>query len=430
MNNADQLARFEFASIQTSESLKALVHAIRDGVSEAELEHCFHGRGLPLSCHPMISVGDKARRGLSSPSSRRARRGDPFTAAYGVQGALTCRAGMIAAGPEDLDDELRSFYPAFVRNYFATVAAWYQHVAVGAVAGDVVTAVNAVRDERLFRLAVNPGHSIHLDEWVSSPFQQGSQVRLRSGMALQMDIIPISQGPFCCSNAEDGVFLADDALRERLQTQYPSAWGRITARAAFMREALGIRLDESVLPVSNLAGWLPPVRPGARPGVPRVREQRGRDAIISIMWTKMMGGPRKKAPKTIAVIDPDRCFGAFACSICQAACPVAGCIVEEPDRDGRMVCAVRADLCIGCGLCVTLGNPTAPQQREFGCPADYDAINMMPFEEVVKAIRSRRGRSTSRLSTGFRPRFRPFGPLASQRLHVPRRQRMVETRLR
>ena len=102
----------------------------------------------------------------------------------------------------------------------------------------------------------------------------------------------------------------------------------------------------------------------------------------------MMCGPRKKAPKTIAVIDPDRCFGAFACSICQAACPVAGCIVEEPDRDGRMVCAVRADLCIGCGLCVTLGNPTAPQQREFGCPPDYDAINMMPFEEVVKTLTS------------------------------------------
>ena len=45
----------------------------------------------------------------------------------------------------------------------------------------------------------------------------------------------------------------------------------------------------------------------------------------------MMSGPRKKAPKTIAVIDPDRCFGAFACSICQAACPVAGCIVEAID---------------------------------------------------------------------------------------------------
>jgi hypothetical protein len=67
---------------------------------------------------------------------------------------------------------------------------------------------------------------------------------------------------------------------------------------------------------------------------------------------------------------------------------VAGCIVEEPDRDGRMVCAVRADLCIGCGLCVTLGNPTAPQQREFGCPPDYDAINMVPWEELLKSFES------------------------------------------
>lgn len=106
------------------------------------------------------------------------------------------------------------------------------------------------------------------------------------------------------------------------------------------------------------------------------------------MWTKQMGGPRKKSPKTIAVIDPDACFGAFACSICQAACPVAGCIVEVPDVNGRMVCAVRADLCIGCGLCVSMGNPTAPQQREFGCPVDYDAINMVPFEEAVAAIKA------------------------------------------
>ena len=113
----------------------------------------------------------------------------------------------------------------------------------------------------------------------------------------------------------------------------------------------------------------------------------------------MMTGPRKKAPKTIAVIDPDRCFGAFACSICQAACPVAGCIVEEKDRDGRMVCAVRADLCIGCGLCVTLGNPTAPQVREFGCPPDYDAINMMPFEHGREGARGvgQRGNARRRL---------------------------------
>ena len=79
-------------------------------------------------------------------------------------------------------------------------------------------------------------------------------------------------------------------------------------------------------------------------------------------------------------------MGAFACSICQAACPVDDCIVEESDEFGRIVCAVRIDKCIGCGLCVTLGNATAPQPRDFGCPPDYDAIDMLGWDEVVTAV--------------------------------------------
>ena len=104
-----------------------------------------------------------------------------------------------------------------------------------------------------------------------------------------------------------------------------------------------------------------------------------------------MNKPRKRPPKRIAVIDPERCFGAYACSICQAACPVEDCIVEEPDVYGRMVCAVRIDKCIGCGLCVTLGNSTAPQPRDFGCPPDYDAIDMHDYTDVVDVLEAESG---------------------------------------
>ena len=104
------------------------------------------------------------------------------------------------------------------------------------------------------------------------------------------------------------------------------------------------------------------------------------------MWTKLQNTARKRNPRKIAVIDPERCFGAFACSICQAACPVEECIVEEPDIYGRMGCAVRIDKCIGCGLCVTVGNETAPGKRDFGCPPDYDAIDMSAFDDVVQAV--------------------------------------------
>jgi hypothetical protein len=257
-NSASQLARFEYAAIRTSEGVRAAVEHLRPGVEEQELERHFRSAGLTLSCHPMVSFGDKAKRGLSSPSSRTARLGDTFTLAFGLKGALNARAGVVARDAHDLPAGLQQFYPAFAANYFDVVSTWYEHVKVGACAGDVFAAVEAKRDSKLYRFAVNPGHYLHLDEWVHSPFTSGSRTTLRSGAALQMDIIPVSVGPFCYINGEDGIALADAALRTEIASKYPAMWSRIQLRRAFSTDVLGIRLDESVLPFSNTPGWLPP----------------------------------------------------------------------------------------------------------------------------------------------------------------------------
>ena len=57
---------------------------------------------------------------------------------------------------------------------------------------------------------------------------------------------------------------------------------------------------------------------------------------------------------------------------------------HEPGVKPRAV--LNLHRCIGCGLCVTLGNTTAPQPRDFGCPPDYDAINMHDWDEVVDVL--------------------------------------------
>jgi len=257
-NSASQLARFECAAALTSEGVRSALEHVRPGVEEREVERHFHPAGLTLSCHSMVSFGDKAKRGLSSPSSTVARLGDTFTMAFGLKGALNARAGIVGHGPEDLSPELRQFYPAFAANYFDVVSTWYEHVKVGACAGDVFDAVEAKRDSALYRFAVNPGHYLHLDEWVHSPFTRGSRTILRSGAALQMDIIPISVGPFCYINGEDGIALANEGLRSEIASTFPAMWSRIQLRRAFMTKVLGIRLDESVLPFSNTPGWIPP----------------------------------------------------------------------------------------------------------------------------------------------------------------------------
>jgi hypothetical protein len=206
----------------------------------------------------MVGFGEKVRRGLASASSNRARPGDAFTVAFGVNGALNCRAGAVARDPAELDGELREFFPRYASNYFDVVCAWYEAVRVDASAGNVFAAAEGARDPSLYDFAVSPGHYIHLDEWVHSPFSAGSTIRLCSGMVLQMDIIPVSNGPFCYINAEDGIVLADRDLRAELAARYPALWRRIQQRQDFMRDELGIRLDDSVLPLSNMPGWLPP----------------------------------------------------------------------------------------------------------------------------------------------------------------------------
>lgn len=258
VNEIEQIARFEYAAWWTSESIAAAVAKLAPGVEEHELERCYHGGGLPRCCHPMVGFGDKVRRGLASPSNRRAELGDAFTLAYGIWGALTCRAGVIAEGPDDLPGELANFFPRLVANYFDVVATWYSALRIDRPAGEVYAAVEAARDDTLYTPAVNPGHLIHQDEWVHSPFIDGGSTPLRSGVALQMDIIPVSKGPFCYVNAEDGVVLADGPLRDALRERYPGLWRRVTARRDFMVNTVGIELHDSVLPMGNTSGWLPP----------------------------------------------------------------------------------------------------------------------------------------------------------------------------
>ena len=254
----EQIAQFEFAAGITSAGVMTLLQHLEPGVREQELEKHLDASGLTLSCHRMIGFGEKARRGLASAGASRARIGDAYTTAFGVTGALTSRAGVVARGPEDLSPELQEFYPRFAANYFAVTAAWYEALAVNAPAGNVYRAALAARDSQLFEFALNPGHYLHLDEWVHSPFAPESAVVLDSGMVLQMDIIPVSRGPFAYTNAEDGVVLADTGLQTELAASFPECWRRLVARRDWMHRTLGISLHDTVFPLADTTGWFAP----------------------------------------------------------------------------------------------------------------------------------------------------------------------------
>ena len=258
INDVDQLAILEWAATRTSNGVRRLLTGLRPGVTEREAVGLLEWDGTPLSCHLMLTAGPRASLGLLSPGDRPIERGDRFTVAFGIWGALNCRAGFVVEDAAGLPDGIGDYVERLVGPYFGAVAEWYETIRIGLPGG----ALQAIIDRRLgdpfFGIFLNPGHQIGLDEWVNSPIWAGSTIPLRSGMAFQVDIIPATGGPYFTTNIEDGIALADADLRAAFAEAYPGAWERIQARRTFMADVLGIRLHPEVLPFSNLPAYLPP----------------------------------------------------------------------------------------------------------------------------------------------------------------------------
>jgi Xaa-Pro aminopeptidase len=257
-NEVEQLAYYEWAACQTSQGVRNLIFGLRPGLTELEAVRLLEWNGTPLSCHLMLTAGPRARFGLLSPSDRTVARGDPFTTAFGIWGALNCRAGFVAAGATELPAAIGDYVERLVAPYFDAVAEWYRALRIGASGGALHDIIRRRLGDPFFGIHLNPGHQLHLDEWVNSPVGPGSTVELRSGMALQVDIIPATGTEYFTTNIEDGIGIADEPLRQAFAARYPAAWQRIGSRRRFMADALGIELHPDVLPFSNIPAWLPP----------------------------------------------------------------------------------------------------------------------------------------------------------------------------
>jgi hypothetical protein len=214
--------------------------------------------GLPLCYHPVLLSGERTALGLASPSGRVLREGDPVFAALGYWGCNNARAGFLVESSDGLPGAIRDYVERLVTPYFQAIVEWYEHVGIGVTGSELFEIIDRHLGDPFFGVTLNPGHLIHLDEWVSSPVYRGSGLRLRSGMALQVDVIPATNTPYHTANIEDGIALLDEPSRRELEQKYPEAWGRIQRRRAFMRDALGIRLKPEVLPLSNIPAYLPP----------------------------------------------------------------------------------------------------------------------------------------------------------------------------
>ncbi len=128
---------------------------------------------------------------------------------------------------------------------------------VGVTGSAVYESVREYMEEPFFNVALNAGHLIRDEEWINAPFSPGSEDVLVSGTMIQCDIIVPATPPYPGAHTEDGLVVADESLRQQLQSKYPEVWARIQRRRNMMRD-LGYELHEDVLPLCEMQGQVTP----------------------------------------------------------------------------------------------------------------------------------------------------------------------------
>lgn len=244
----EDIAWFEWTGMLASEAMKRVMLAVREGASDYEMLQAGGYNGAPLSIHMTLKTGGN-RISLASARGERARVGDRWSCGIGYWGANCCRCGWVARSAADVPEGVEEF----ALRYFEAMTAWFGALRIGATGDEMHRAIHDRLPADVYRVFLNAGHLIHLEEWLSAPVYARSTERLHSGMVMQSDVIP-SNPVLYSARMEDGYALADGSLR----TQLPAGLlERAARRRAFLSDRLGIDLSEDVLPLSNLAGIMP-----------------------------------------------------------------------------------------------------------------------------------------------------------------------------
>lgn len=251
------IARLEFANHMAAAALKRMVFALREGMTDFEAVAAARIGGLPLGCHPTFATGARATQGLSGPTGQVLAAGQPLSFNICHWRANICRAGWLARGAADLPEAARGYLDVFAGPYLAAMSDWTALMRPGVAGGAVWDAMRRALPLERFNVTLNPGHLIGVEEWMSSPVFEGSEMPLASGMAMQMDVIP-AHPVHGSTRMEDGYVIADADLRADLAQAFPAVAARIAARQHFMREVIGMEVPETLLPLADTCGIIAP----------------------------------------------------------------------------------------------------------------------------------------------------------------------------
>ncbi|HEY2453196.1 MAG TPA: M24 family metallopeptidase [Scandinavium sp.] len=257
INNANELAHYEYGANLASTAILRALNAVAPGKTEKQIASLLAADGQPNNVVTIAATGDRFVHANLYPGDKIVQVGDKFSLTTSYKGGLSSRAAYVVESAEQLPDAVSDYLDVVAIPYFRAVVTWLENIRPGMTGGELYQLIESVLPKAEYHWHLNPGHLVADEEWLCSPVSADSTIPLTSGMLLQIDIIP-SRAGYAGASIEDTVALADETLRGRLAADYPQLWARVQARRTYIEREVGIRLPECVLPFSNTVGYLRP----------------------------------------------------------------------------------------------------------------------------------------------------------------------------
>ncbi|HEX4502908.1 MAG TPA: M24 family metallopeptidase [Scandinavium sp.] len=257
INNANELAHYEYGANLASTAILRALNAVAPGKTEKQIASLLAADGQPNNVVTIAATGDRFAHANLYPGDKTVKVGDKFSLTTSYKGGLSSRAAYVVESAEQLPEAVSDYLDVVAIPYFRAVVTWLENIHPGMTGGELYQLIESVLPKAEYHWHLNPGHLVADEEWLCSPVSADSDIPLASGMLLQIDIIP-SRAGYAGASIEDTVALADEVLRNQLAADYPQLWTRVQARRAFIENEVGIRLPECVLPFSNTVGYLRP----------------------------------------------------------------------------------------------------------------------------------------------------------------------------
>lgn len=257
VNNANEIAHYEFGSALAGKCVNDVVHFIQPGCSEMEAGQYLDAFGQKHNVISICAAGKRFEKANLYPSDKKIQQGDRLSVTAGFCGGLASRAGYAVENEAQLNANVSDYLERVAAPYYGAIAAWLENIHIGMSGGELYRLIDEVLPRKLYHWYLNPGHLCAEEEWLCSPIYENSQILLKSGMIIQIDIIPSVDG-YAGAGAENGIALADAALRKDIRKLYPRLWERLERRREYVSNVLHLSCHPEVLFLSDTVGLYRP----------------------------------------------------------------------------------------------------------------------------------------------------------------------------